>query len=102
MSEAEVRKSARKALVAKMPMSRVGRARERGETQGFMKVLVDAESEHFLGATVLGIEGDEVIHTIADLMYARASYKVMQHAVHVHPTVTELLPTLLGSLKPLD
>jgi pyruvate/2-oxoglutarate dehydrogenase complex dihydrolipoamide dehydrogenase (E3) component len=85
-----------------MPMSRVGRARERGETQGFMKVLVDAESEHFLGATVLGIEGDEVIHTIADLMYARASYKVMQHAVHVHPTVTELLPTLLGSLKPLD
>ena len=102
MSEAEVRKSARKALVAKMPMSRVGRARERGETQGFMKVLVDAESEHFLGATVLGIEGDEVIHTIADLMYARASYTVMQHAVHVHPTVTELLPTLLGSLKPLD
>ena len=102
MSEAEVRKSGRKALVAKMPMSRVGRARERGETQGFMKVLVDAESEHFLGATVLGIEGDEVIHTIADLMYARASYKVMQRAVHVHPTVTELLPTLLGSLKPLD
>ena len=102
MGEAEVRKSGRKALIAKMPMTRVGRARERGETQGFMKVFVDAESKHVLGATLLGIEGDEVIHAIADLMYARAPYTVMQRAVHVHPTVSELLPTLLGTLQPLE
>jgi pyruvate/2-oxoglutarate dehydrogenase complex dihydrolipoamide dehydrogenase (E3) component len=101
MSEGEVRKSGRNALVGKMPMARVGRARERGETQGFMKVLVDADSKQFLGAALLGIEGDEVIHAIADLMYARAPYTVMQRAVHVHPTVSELVPTLLGSLEPL-
>ena len=102
MSEAEVRKSGRKALIGKMQMTRVGRARERGETQGFMKVLVDAETKQFLGAALLGIEGDEVIHAIADLMYARAPYTVMQRAVHVHPTVAELVPTLLGSLEPLE
>jgi pyruvate/2-oxoglutarate dehydrogenase complex dihydrolipoamide dehydrogenase (E3) component len=102
MSEAEVRKSGRKALIAKMPMSRVGRARERGETQGFMKVFVDAESKRFMGAALLGIEGDEVIHSIANLMYAQAPYTIMQRAVHVHPTVSELLPTLLGTLKPLE
>jgi pyruvate/2-oxoglutarate dehydrogenase complex dihydrolipoamide dehydrogenase (E3) component len=102
MSEADVRSAGRKALIAKMPMSRVGRARERGETQGFMKVLVDAESKQVLGAALLGIEGDEAIHAIADLMYARAPYTVMQRAVHVHPTVSELLPTLLGSVKPLE
>jgi len=101
MSEAEVRKSGREALIARMPMSRVGRARERGETQGFMKVLVDAQSRHFLGAALLGIEGDEVMHAIADLMYAHAPCTIMQRAVHAHPTVSELLPTLLGSLKPL-
>jgi pyruvate/2-oxoglutarate dehydrogenase complex dihydrolipoamide dehydrogenase (E3) component len=100
-SEAEVRKSGRRALIAKMPMSRVGRARERGETQGFIKVLVDAESRRFLGAALLGIEGDEVVHAVADLMYAQAPYTIMQHAVHVHPTVSELLPTLLGTLEPL-
>ena len=102
LSEAEARTSKRKVLIAKMKMSRVGRARERGETQGFMKVLVDAESKLFLGAALLGIEGDEVVHAIADLMYARVPYTVMQRAVHVHPTVSELLPTLLGSLEPLD
>lgn len=102
MSEAEVRKSGIKALIAKIPMSRVGRARERGEAQGFMKVLVDAQSKRFLGATVLGIEGDEVIHAIADLMYAQAPYTIMQRAVHVHPTVSEFLPTLLGALEPLE
>jgi len=83
-------------------MARVGRARERGETQGFMKVLVDAEDKRFLGAALLGIEGDEVVHTIADLMYAKAPYTVMQRAVHTHPTVAELLPTLLGTLGPLE
>ena len=101
MSEAEVRKSGREALVGRMPMTRVGRARERSETQGFMKMLVDAESKHVLGAALLGIEGDEAIHAIADLMYARAPYTVMQRAVHVHPTVSELLPTLLGTLEAL-
>jgi pyruvate/2-oxoglutarate dehydrogenase complex dihydrolipoamide dehydrogenase (E3) component len=102
MTEAEVRNSGRKALIATMPMSRVGRARERGETQGLMKVLVEAESKHFLGAAVLGIEGDEVIHAVADLMYAQAPCTVMQRAVHAHPTVSELLPTLLGTLRPLE
>lgn len=102
MSEAEVRESGRRALIATMPMSRVGRARERGEAQGLMKVLVDAESKLFLGAAVLGIEGDEVIHTVADLMYAQAPYTVMQRAVHAHPTVSEFLPTLLARLQPLE
>jgi pyruvate/2-oxoglutarate dehydrogenase complex dihydrolipoamide dehydrogenase (E3) component len=102
MSAGEVRKAGRRALIGKMPMTRVGRARERGETQGFMKVLVDAETERFLGATVLGIEGDEAIHAVADLMYAQAPYTVMQRAVHVHPTVSELLPTLLGTLEPMS
>lgn len=102
MSEREVRASGRKALVGRMNMSRVGRARERGETQGFMSVLVDAESKKFLGAALLGIEADEAIHAIIDLMYAGAPYTVMQRAVYIHPTVSELLPTLLGSLKPLQ
>ncbi len=101
MSEGQVRQSGRKALVGKMQMARVGRARERGETQGFMKVLVDAETGRFLGATILGIGGDEIVHTILDLMYADAPYTVMQRAVHIHPTVSELMPTLLGQLTEL-
>jgi pyruvate/2-oxoglutarate dehydrogenase complex dihydrolipoamide dehydrogenase (E3) component len=101
MSEHDVRASGRKALVGKMHMARVGRARERSETLGFMKVLVDAETKHILGAALLGIEGDEVIHAILDVMYAQVPYTVMQRAVHVHPTVSELIPTLLGDLKPL-
>jgi pyruvate/2-oxoglutarate dehydrogenase complex dihydrolipoamide dehydrogenase (E3) component len=101
MTEGELRKSGRKALVGKMMMSRVGRARERGETQGFMKILVDAESKLILGAALLGIEADEAIHSIIDVMYARAPYTVIQNAVHIHPTVTELIPTLLGDLKPM-
>lgn len=102
MTEAEVRSSGRKALVAKRMMSRVARAREKGETHGFMKVLVDAESKEILGATILGIEGDEAIHAILDVMYAKAPYTVIQRAVHIHPTVSELIPTMLGSLEPLD
>ena len=101
MSEAEVRASGRPALVGVMPMTRVGRAKERGETQGFMKVLVDAQTERILGASLLCIEGDEVVHSLLDLMYAGVSYKVIQRAVHIHPTVSELLPTLMGSLRPL-
>lgn len=101
MTEAEVRASGRPALVGRMPMSRVGRARERGETQGFMKVLVDAESRLILGAALLGVGCDEVIHSIIDVMYARAPYTVISRAVHIHPTVAELVPTLLQSMKPL-
>jgi pyruvate/2-oxoglutarate dehydrogenase complex dihydrolipoamide dehydrogenase (E3) component len=101
LTEKEVRRSGRPALVATRPMSRVGRAVERSETQGFMKILVDAESKLILGAAMLGIEGDEIIHSILDVMYARAPYTVIQRAMHIHPTVSELIPTLLGDLKPL-
>ena len=101
MTETEVRATGRPALVGVMPMSRVGRARERGETQGFMKVLVDAQTERILGAALLGIEGDEVVHLLLDAMAADVSYKLIQRAVHIHPTVSELIPTLLGTLKPL-
>jgi pyruvate/2-oxoglutarate dehydrogenase complex dihydrolipoamide dehydrogenase (E3) component len=101
MSEREVRASGKKALVGQMMMSRVGRARERGETQGSMSVLIDAETKKILGAAILGIEGDEVIHLILDVMYAGAPYTVIQRAMHIHPTVSELIPTLLGDLKPL-
>ncbi|MEO1037862.1 MAG: FAD-containing oxidoreductase [Pseudomonadota bacterium] len=97
---AEARAEGRELLVGEMPMSRVGRARERGETDGFMRVLVDAGSQRFVGASILGIGGDEVVHGILDLMYADAPYTVLQRAVHIHPTVSELLPTLLGNLKP--
>ena len=102
MTEAEVRKSGCKALLGKRPMARVGRAVERGETQGFMKVLVDAETKEILGASLLGIECDEVIHSILDVMYAKAPYTVIQRAMHIHPTVSELIPTMLGELKPLQ
>ncbi len=102
MTEREVRQSGRKALVGKMMMARVGRARERDETQGFMKILIDAESEKILGAAILGIGGDEIIHSILDVMYADAPYTVIQRAVHIHPTVSELIPTMLGNLKPLQ
>lgn len=102
MTETEVRASGRKALVGRMMMARVGRARERSETQGFMKILVDAETKKILGAAILGIEGDEAIHSILDVMYADAPYTVIQRAVHIHPTVTELIPTVLGDLKPLQ
>jgi len=101
MSEAEVRARGKPALVGVMPMTRVGRAKERGETQGFMKVLVDAESERILGASLLCIEGDEIVHSILDVMAADASYKVIERAVHIHPTVSELIPTLLEHLQPL-
>jgi pyruvate/2-oxoglutarate dehydrogenase complex dihydrolipoamide dehydrogenase (E3) component len=102
MTEREVRESGRNALIGKMMMTRVGRARERSETQGFMKILVDAETKKILGAAVLGIGGDEVIHSVLDVMYADAPYTVIQRAVHIHPTVTELIPTMLGDLKPLE
>ncbi len=102
MTETQVRESGRKALVGKMMMARIGRARERSETQGFMKILIDAETEKILGATILGIGGDEAIHSILDVMYADAPYTVIQRAMHIHPTVSELIPTMLGDLRPLD
>jgi pyruvate/2-oxoglutarate dehydrogenase complex dihydrolipoamide dehydrogenase (E3) component len=101
MNEAEARKSGRKLLIGKMPMTRVGRAREAGETQGFMKVLVDADSHELLGAALMGLNGDEVVHSLLDMMYARKPYTIIQRAMHIHPTVSELIPTLLGDLKPL-
>jgi pyruvate/2-oxoglutarate dehydrogenase complex dihydrolipoamide dehydrogenase (E3) component len=102
MTEAEVRKSGRTALIGTRPMTQVGRAREKGETDGFMKVLVDAETKKILGASLLGIECDEVVHSILDVMYANAPYTVIQRAMHIHPTVSELIPTMLGELKPLE
>ncbi len=102
LTEAQVRASGRKALVARRPMDRVGRAKEKGETRGFMKVLVDEESKLILGASILGTEGDEVIHSILDVMYARQPCSVIRRAVHIHPTVSELIPTMLGDLKPLE
>ena len=83
-------------------MTRVGRAKERGETQGFMKVLVDRETHLILGAALLCIEGDEIVHSLLDIMAAKAPYTVIQRSVHIHPTVSELIPTLLGNLKPLE
>lgn len=102
MNEAQVRKSGRKALIGMRPMSKIARAKEKGETYGFMKILVDAETERILGATILGIEGDEIIHSLLDIMYANVSYQTIRRAVHIHPTVSELIPTVLGSLKPLE
>jgi len=101
MTDAEVRKSGRRALIAMRPMTRVGRAIEKGETQGFMKIAVDADSREILGATLLGTGGDEAIHCVLDLMYARVPYTVLQRSVHIHPTVAEIIPTLLGELQPM-
>ncbi|WP_406872394.1 FAD-containing oxidoreductase [Aminobacter sp. P9b] len=101
MTETAARKSGRKVLVGQRPMTRVGRAVEKGETQGFMKILVDADSRDILGASVLGTGGDEAIHAVLDLMYAKAPIETLQRAVHIHPTVSELLPTIAIELKPL-
>jgi pyruvate/2-oxoglutarate dehydrogenase complex dihydrolipoamide dehydrogenase (E3) component len=102
LTEREVRASGRPALIGRMPMSRVGRAREAGETSGFMKVLVDAQSKHILGAALLGLNADEVVHTFVDTMAAKQPYTTLRRTMHVHPTVSELIPTLLGDLKPLQ
>src|SRR5437870_6853572 len=102
LTESEVRKTGRRALVGKRPMTKVSRAVEKGETQGFMKILVDAQTREILGAAVLGVEGDEAIHCILDVMYAKAPYTVLQRAMHIHPTVCELIPTLLGDLKRME
>jgi pyruvate/2-oxoglutarate dehydrogenase complex dihydrolipoamide dehydrogenase (E3) component len=100
LTETEVRASGRPALIAKRPMTRVGRAIEKGETKGFMKIIVDAQTEQILGAAILGTGGDEVIHTLLDVMYAKAHYTVVERAMHIHPTVSELIPIMLEELKP--
>jgi pyruvate/2-oxoglutarate dehydrogenase complex dihydrolipoamide dehydrogenase (E3) component len=102
MTDAEIRKSGRAALAAKYPMSRVSRAIEKGETQGFIKIAVDAESKHILGAAILGTGGDEVVQVLLDLMYAKAPYTIVQRAMHIHPTVAEFLPTVLSKLAPFE
>jgi pyruvate/2-oxoglutarate dehydrogenase complex dihydrolipoamide dehydrogenase (E3) component len=102
MNEAQARASGRRVLHAQMPMQRVGRAREAGETQGFMKVLVDGDSQRLMGAAILGLNGDEVVHGLLDVMAAGQAYTVIARAMHIHPTVSELVPTLLQQLKPLS
>ncbi len=102
MTEAEVRKTGKPALISTLAMKDVMRAYEKGETKGFMKILVDRDSEQILGASFLGLEGDEVIHCVLDIMYAKAPYTVMQRAMHIHPTVSEFIPTMMDQLKPLQ
>jgi pyruvate/2-oxoglutarate dehydrogenase complex dihydrolipoamide dehydrogenase (E3) component len=101
MSVDQVRASGRKALVGKRPMTRVGRAVEKGETQGFMKVVVDADTDEILGAAILGVGGDEAIHCILDVMSAKAPYTTLSRTMHIHPTVSELIPTMLQEMSPL-
>jgi pyruvate/2-oxoglutarate dehydrogenase complex dihydrolipoamide dehydrogenase (E3) component len=101
MTERDVRASGKPALIGTRPMTRVNRAVEKGESLGFLKILVDATSEQILGASLLGVGCDEAVHSLLDIMYARAPYTTVKNAVHIHPTVSELLPTILGDLKPL-
>lgn len=102
MTEAQARESGRPLLVGSRPMSSVSRAVEKGETQGLMKVVVDAETRKILGAAILGTGGDEAIHGILDIMNAGVPYNVLQHAMHIHPTVSELIPTMLGEMRPAE
>jgi pyruvate/2-oxoglutarate dehydrogenase complex dihydrolipoamide dehydrogenase (E3) component len=101
LTETAIRRSGRPALAARMAMTDVARAVEKGETEGFMKIAVDAETRQILGAAILGTGGDEAIHCVLDTMYAKAPYTVLQRAVHIHPTLSELIPTMLGELNPL-
>ncbi|ODT09152.1 MAG: mercuric reductase [Kaistia sp. SCN 65-12] len=100
MSEAEAEKSGRRVLVSKRPMTRVSRAIEKGETQGFMKLVADADSGELLGAALLGTGCDEAVHSLIDVMYARRPYELVRRGVHIHPTVSELLPTMMGDFQP--
>ncbi len=101
MTEKEARASEREVLMAQMPMTRVARAIEKGETDGFLKVLVDRKNQQILGASLLGTGCDEVVQILTALMYAKAPYTILERAVFIHPTVSELLPTLFSELKPL-
>jgi pyruvate/2-oxoglutarate dehydrogenase complex dihydrolipoamide dehydrogenase (E3) component len=102
MTEAEAQSSGRNVLVGTRQMRHVGRAKERSETAGFMKFLVDADTDELLGGSILGINGDEVIHSVLDVMYSGAPFTTISRAVHIHPTVAELVPTTLQSLRPLE
>jgi pyruvate/2-oxoglutarate dehydrogenase complex dihydrolipoamide dehydrogenase (E3) component len=97
-SEAQARREGHELLIGRMPMSDVARAREKGQTQGFMKVIIDARTQQILGAAVLGVGGDEVVHSLVDAMYGHLPYTIVQHGVRIHPTVSELIPTMLGEL----
>jgi pyruvate/2-oxoglutarate dehydrogenase complex dihydrolipoamide dehydrogenase (E3) component len=101
MSETEARKTGRKLLIGTRPMTRVGRAKEKGETLGFMKVIADAETKEILGASLLGTGCDEAVQGILDVIYAKAPYTVMQRMMPIHPTVSELLPTVIAEMKPV-
>ena len=101
LSLAEAKQSGRKLLVGYRPMTRVGRAVEKGESAGFMRVVVDAQSHEILGASILGVGGDEVVHALLDVMYAKAPYTTISRAMHIHPTVSELVPTLLQEMQPV-
>jgi pyruvate/2-oxoglutarate dehydrogenase complex dihydrolipoamide dehydrogenase (E3) component len=101
MTDAEIRAKGCNALTGQRPMTKVGRAVEKGESQGFMKITVDADTQQILGAAILGTGGDEAIHCILDVMYSKQPYTTLQRAVHIHPTVSELIPTMLGDLKPM-
>jgi pyruvate/2-oxoglutarate dehydrogenase complex dihydrolipoamide dehydrogenase (E3) component len=100
MTQAQARREGRRILVGKRPMTRVGRAVEKGETQGFMKIVADADSREILGAAILGSGGDEAVQTLTDAMYAKLPYTAVQHGVRIHPTVSELIPTVLGEMQP--
>lgn len=102
MTEAQARESGRRVLLGKRPMTRVGRAFERSETDGFIKILADDDTKEILGAAIVGIRGDEVVHSLLTLMYSKEPYTTMARAVHIHPTVSELLPTVLQGLRPLE
>lgn len=100
LTEAQARQAGKAIRVARFPMEKVSRAREKGETQGLMKIVIEADSEKILGAAILGIEGDEIIHSILDVMYCGASYTTIRDAMHIHPTVSELIPTMLENPEP--
>jgi pyruvate/2-oxoglutarate dehydrogenase complex dihydrolipoamide dehydrogenase (E3) component len=100
MTEREARASGRKIRVGARPMTRVHRAVEKGESQGLMKVVIDADTKEILGAAILGVGGDEAVHGILDTMAAKAPFTTLQHAMHIHPTVSELIPTIVGELQP--
>jgi len=102
MTEAQARASGRPILISARPMERVGRAVEKGETQGFMKLVADAETQQILGAAILGVGGDEAIHGIIDAMNAKTPYPNLQWSVPIHPTVSELIPTLIAGLKAMS
>jgi len=101
LNENDIKKQGIKAKVAIRPMSKIARAKEKGETAGKLKIFIENDTNKILGATFLGAGADEYIHTVIDQMYAGASYEIIRDAIHIHPTVSELIPTMLENLKDL-